>query len=109
MAFIEKGKSLTHERMEVIRFADRKGWSAGLRYLGDDIAETEAKAMRKSKKDVEGRAKDGPSRSDRRCMPYTTTRLHVPSMQYPRELAAPERGENTPAWRPDTTGTARVR
>ena len=65
MAFIEK--LLTNERMKFIRFADREGWSAALCYLGHDIAETEAeaKAMRESKKDIKGRAGDGPRRSDR--------------------------------------------
>ena len=30
IAFIEKGKLLTHEKMKVIRFADGEGWSAVL-------------------------------------------------------------------------------
>ena len=44
MAFIKKGKNLAHEMMKVIRFAHREGLSAWLRYVGDDIAETEAEA-----------------------------------------------------------------
>ena len=78
LSFIQKGKELTHERIKVIRFADRDGWSAALRYLGDDIAETEAeaKAMRKSKKDVESRPKDSSHKGERRYTPYSST-THV--------------------------------
>ena len=53
LGMIEKGKQLVHDRLKLIRFADRDGWQAALHYAGDDIAgtEMEAKKMRKSKKD----------------------------------------------------------
>ena len=49
---MQKGKSLRHERIKLIKFADREGWKATLYYEGDKIAETEAeeKKIRKSKK-----------------------------------------------------------
>ena len=52
---IKKGKTIIHDRMKVIRYADRDGWKAALHFVGDDIAETaeEAKRMRKSKKETE--------------------------------------------------------
>ena len=55
LSFIEKGKKLTHDRLKLLRFADRDGWTAALNYLGDQIAETEAeaKAMRKGKKEAD--------------------------------------------------------
>ena len=53
MDMISKGKKIVHDRLKLIRFADRDGWQAALHYVGDDIADTEeeAKKMRKSKKD----------------------------------------------------------
>ena len=55
LEMIKKGKNLIHERMKVIRFADRDGWKAALHFVGDDIAESveEAKRMRKSKKETD--------------------------------------------------------
>ena len=46
---IEKGKNIVHERLKVIRYADRDGWKAALHFLGDNIAESEAEAKRMSK------------------------------------------------------------
>ena len=101
MAYIDKGKSLTYERMKVIKFADREGWSVGLRYLGDNIADTEAeaKAMRKSVKDIQSRSRDGQGRSDRRYTPYG--RPQGPNTQYRREpIGCRDRG-SIPEERPD--------
>ena len=55
MDMIQKGKALVHDRLKLIRFADREGWKAALHFEGDDIAESEAEAkrMRKSKKETE--------------------------------------------------------
>ena len=55
MKAIEEGKKLTHDRMKLIRFADRDGWKAALHFQGDNIADSaeEAKKMRKSKKETE--------------------------------------------------------
>ena len=71
MNYIKKGKELVHQRLKVIRFADKDGWSAALNYLGDNIAETEAegKAMRKSKKEAE-RSRETNSRALVRYNPY---------------------------------------
>ena len=53
--FIRRGKALVHNRLKVLRFADRDGWSAAMNFLGDDIAddETEAKKMKRGKKEAE--------------------------------------------------------
>ena len=72
--FIEKGKQLTHDRIKLIRFADRDGWTAALNFLGDQIAETEAeaKAMRKGKKEAD-RFRDSRRNSwGERFQPYST-------------------------------------
>ena len=52
---VKSGKEKLSERIRLIRFADRDGWPAALRYAGDDIAldEAEEKKMRKSKKDTD--------------------------------------------------------
>ena len=52
---IKKSKALIHERIKLIRYADREGWKAALHFEGDDIAESEAEAkrMRKSKKETD--------------------------------------------------------
>ena len=65
MNYIAKGKQLTHDRLKVIRFADRDGWPAALNFLSDLIAQTEAeaKAMRKGKKEADARSKE-PHRSN---------------------------------------------
>ena len=54
-AAIEKGKHLTHQRLKVLKFADRDGWQAALHFVGDNIAETpeEAKRMKKGIRDAE--------------------------------------------------------
>ena len=72
LSFIAKGKKITHERLKVIRFADRDGWAAALNYLGDDIAETEAeaKAMKKGKKEADQKQDSQRGRSDARYNPY---------------------------------------
>ena len=55
MKAIEQGKQIAHDRMKLIRFADRDGWKAALHFQGDNIADSaeEAKKMRKSKKETE--------------------------------------------------------
>ena len=52
---IKKGKEIVHDRMKIVRFADRDGWKAALHFVGDNIADSaeEAKRMRKSKKETE--------------------------------------------------------
>ena len=45
-AAIEKGKGLTHQRLKVIKFADRDGWQAALHFVGDNIAESPEEAKR---------------------------------------------------------------
>ncbi len=64
--FIKEGKNFTHERLKVIRFADRDGWSAALNFLADDIAqdEKEEKRMKKGRKDAENsKNKEGKGRA----------------------------------------------
>ena len=52
---IEKGKTLVRDRLKVLRFADRDGWTAAMNFLGDDIAddEAEAKKMKRGRKEAE--------------------------------------------------------
>ena len=76
LEFIKKGKDLTHDRMKVIKFADRDGWQAALNFVGDNIAETpeEAKRMKKgvkeAEKDRESKAARGRRDRDRRRNSY---------------------------------------
>ena len=97
---MKKGKSLIHERIKLIKYADREGWKAALYYEGDKIAETEAeeKRMRKSKKETEkekdaeksrkeatrrfferkaeqGSSRDSRSERDRRSTSRTSSRI----------------------------------
>ena len=53
--FIKEGKNLTHQRLKVLRFADRDGWSAALNFLSDNLAENEheEKRMKRGKKEAE--------------------------------------------------------
>ena len=57
---IQKGKNLVHERLKLLRSADRDGWKVALYYEGDNIAEneSEAKRMRKSKKEADKQVSD---------------------------------------------------
>ena len=73
MKFIKEGKDLTRQRLKVLRYADRDGWSAALHFVDDDIAddEKEEKRMKKSKKEAE-RAKE--SREGKRRATNTQTR-----------------------------------
>ena len=72
--FIEKGKQLTHDRLKLLRFADRDGWTAALNYLGDQVAETEAeaKAMRKGKKEADRFRETRKNFGGDRYQPYST-------------------------------------
>jgi hypothetical protein len=80
MKFITEGKTLTHNRLKVFRFADKEGWVAAMNFVSDDIAEDEKeeKRMKTGKKEAE-KARDskgdkrragdrgaGPSRTDYR-------------------------------------------
>ena len=55
MKFIKEGKRLTHDRLKVLRYADREGWSAALYFVSDDIAddEKEEKRMKRGKKEAD--------------------------------------------------------
>ena len=54
---MNKGKQILHERIKMIKFADKESWQAALHFEGNDIAETEAEAkkMQKSVKETERR------------------------------------------------------
>ena len=74
MDAIAKGKKLTHDRLKVIRYADRDGWQAALHFIGDDIAETaeEEKKMRKAKKETDKTKEASQSKSrDKRKRSYS--------------------------------------
>ena len=53
--FHAQGEKLLAERIKIIKFADREGWKAALKYQGDDLAENEAdeRRMKRSRKDAE--------------------------------------------------------
>ena len=95
--FIKKGKHLTHERLKVIKFADRSGWQAALNFVGDDIAETpeEAKRMKKGVKEAEKVREAKAARSkwereyrDRRFAPYSRDgQGSYSNRDHPREYA----------------------
>ena len=64
--FMKEGKKLTRDRLKVIRFADRDGWSAALKYVADNIAETEKEEKRMKKGKKEAREEAQSRRSSRK-------------------------------------------
>ena len=76
LEMVEKGKKIIHDRLKIIRYADRDGWKAALHFVGDDIAESEAEAkkMRKSKKETEKEREAERSRRERDRRVYSSNR-----------------------------------
>ena len=67
LKYMEEGKRITHDRLKLIRFADRDGWSAELNFPSDDIAENEKekKRMKRGREEAEKSKERGTSKRNR--------------------------------------------